>query len=264
MKSIFKIIVLILIISISNSCSSNDGESTDENTPNRYYKKSLLFQNDQQTGETEVFYNDNKQVTSIVKTYFESNTITFNVSYSKNIISSINEVNTHYSGNVVSSSTLNVTYKENIIILKYKDINTMFEIYHSNGYVDRLNAFDTSTGTNSLIQENVFTRNSNENLISYLSSNGRLIEYSNFDSGKMENPSNEVLMLSYGHFYRIFNLKTSKNNPQTSIFTFLNPPSSGTINNLFEYDDLNYVIKTSYSDVSNTIPEYTLHEYIEF
>jgi hypothetical protein len=73
-------------------------------------------------------------------------------------------------------------------------------------------------------------------------------------------PIDSVIQSYYFDYYRIFDLKITKNNPLSTTYR-LPDGTTNTLNKYLKYDNIGYVIKTSYEE--NFAYQYTDHQYIE-
>jgi hypothetical protein len=149
-----------------------------------------------------------------------------------------------------------VTYQQGKITLVASDQDITIEIDHSNGYVNSTRSIITSSAT--IVFENNFTRNSDDNIISISESN-IVYSYSNFDTDKQNDPFGATMTYEYSDFFKVFNLKASKANPKT--VNYGQGGNSGSENITMEYDSNNYVTRKDYVGNSSTI--YVIHEYID-
>ena len=246
-----KIILGVLTLFFAIECSSNDDIGNEEIT--RLYKKSISYGNGYVTSTKTINYNSDNKIESITD-FSANNKEIFNVSYSGNKVSTITHIGDPRNL-VVNSLTYNVTYISNKITLKYGDHG--IEITHTNGYVDSIKYFFV----NMFLGENILTRDSNENLVSSYGTGERLISYSNFDSNKMNDPFGSVIDSYLPHDYiRILELKVTNSNPSTA--SYISGGETITYHDYLTYDELGYVIRTSYYGTGSTLA-YEEHEYIE-
>jgi hypothetical protein len=236
------------------ACSSDDDSSENNNQEtNRFYKKSEVYSNSNLVFDKTLNYNSDNKIQSIITNDFGYNTETITVTYSGNTITAINEIDDFENPNNTDQNvTYDVTIENNKITLESD--NFTIEIYHSNGYVDSTREFNPSTFT-----EQIFTRNSNLNLVSNTTGDGSTFTYTNFDSDKMVDPFGSVTEYFYSDYFRLFNLKVTNSNPLTATYSQGN--TTDTYNEYLEYDDLGFVIRTTF--VPNSTTNYTEHQYIE-
>ncbi|MDO5978928.1 hypothetical protein [Flavivirga spongiicola] len=241
------------------SCSSDDNGQKDIPIEIvKLYKKTLVYNNGNISFDKEVFYNDENKIKSITINDYNYLSRTFTVSYNRNNISSIIQ-NTNFDNpnNADNSVTYNVTLENNKATLVSTANNSLLEIFFTNGYVDSTKfTFDTSSPTN--YSEEVFTRDSNQNLISN-STGTETFTYSNFDSNKENDPFGGAMEYEYGDYFDILGLKVTKNNPLTG--NYKQGSTNDTWNIYLEYDKNGFVTKSTREP--NSITYYEEHHYIE-
>ena len=253
MKKLKLIITLFFGLSIL-SCSSDDNNNVQNETV-KLYKKSLDYDNGAITYDKEIFYNQDNKVQSIITNDYSYKTETINVTYSGNTITSISEIdNFDNPNNTYSNVTYNVSIENNKITLISGDFQV--EINHSNGYVNSTKEYYVSAN---VFSEHIFTRDSNLNLVSNTTGDGSTFTYSNYDSEKMEHPFGGVMEYFYSDYFRIFELKVTKNTPLTA--TYSNGGIMDTYSEVVEYDIEGYVIKSNIDP--NNINNYVEHQYVE-
>lgn len=238
------------------ACSSNDESSSKNEETIRLYKKSETYNNSILVSDKNVNYNSEDKIQNIITNDFGYKTETISVNYSGNTISSINEIDEFV---IPNNTNQNVTYivttENNKITLTSG--NFVVEIYHSNDFVDSTREFNV-TNPNSF-SEQIFTRNSNQNLISNTTGDSSTFTYSDFDSDKIIDPYGSVTEYFYSDYFKIFDLKVTNSNPLTA--TYSQGGGTETYNEYLEYDALGYVIKSTFEPNSTT--DYTEHLYIE-
>lgn len=255
MKKLNLLIVILTVLSIL-SCSSDDSTGNSDDDTNRFYKKSEVYSNSNLIFEKILTYNTNNKIETIVTNDFGYNTETITVTYSGNTISAINEIDDFDNpSNMDRNVTYNVTIENDKITLESD--NYVVEIYHSNGYVNSTREFNPLSPN--AFTEQVFTRDSNLNLIMNTTGDGSTFTYTDFDTNKMVDPFGSVTEYFYADYFRIFDLKVTNSNPLTATYSHGN--TTDTYNEYLEYDSLGYVIRTTYEPNSTT--NYTEHQYIE-
>lgn len=238
------------------ACSSDDDSPSGNEETNRLYKKSEVYSNSNLVFDKTINYNSENKIQSVITNDYGYNTETITVNYSGNSISSITEIDDFVNPNNTDQNvTYDITIENNKITLTSGTFAV--EIYHSNGYVNSTREFNT-TNPNSFTEQ-VFTRDSNQNLISNTTGDGSTFTYTDFDSDKMVDPFGSVTEYFYSEYFKIFDLKVTNSNPLTATY------SQGSVTDIYneylEYDELGYVIKTTFEPNSTT--NYTEHQYIE-
>lgn len=246
----------LLIALTTIACSSEDDATSENEEPTRLYKKSEVYFESNLVFDKTVNYNSENNIQSIVTNDYAYRINTISVDYFGSTISSINE-----NDDFVNSMdpNLNVSYDitfENNRITMVSD-NFAVEIYHSNGYVDSTKEFNPADP--SVFSEQIFTRDSNQNLISNTTGDGSTFTYTDFDADKRVDPFGSVTEYSYSDYFKIFGLKVTKSNPLTA--TYSQGSVVDTYSQYLEYDALGYVIRTTSQAVSAT--SYIEHQYIE-
>ncbi|WP_299365423.1 hypothetical protein [Winogradskyella sp.] len=238
------------------ACSSDDSSSDTNQETNRFYKKSEAYRNSSLVFDKTVNYNSNNKIQSILTNDYGYNTETITVTYSGNTITSINEIDEFDNpSNADRNVTYDVTIENNKITLESDDYT--IEINHSNGYVNSTREFYPSNPN--AFTEQIFTRDSNLNLVSNTTGDGSTFTYTDFDSDKMIDPFGSVMEYFYSDYFKIFDLKVTNSNPLTA--TYSQGSITDTYSQYLEYDELGYVIRTTFEPNSTT--DYTEHEYIE-
>lgn len=241
MKKLYFIIILIIGFGVL-SCSSDDDVIISESP--KLFKKVERYQNGLFFEKTINYDSENKIETIVINKHLGAaapytNVIT--VKYSKNSVSSITEVfNYEEPNHIFDDITYNVSFDSNLITLTSDE--TVIEITHSNGYADSL--FKYYIDNPSVFRKSFLTRDSNQNLISVVFSNGNVVNtYSDFDSGKKPDPDGIVLDVMHRDYLKILGLKLTANNPRISSQSIL---GSTGINHkyTYEYDDEGYITKT--------------------
>jgi hypothetical protein len=250
-------LLLGLLIGISIiACSSDDDSSNGNQETIRLYKKSEVYNNSNLVFDKTVNYNSENKIQSIITNDYGYNTETITVNYSGNTISSITEIDDFENPNNTNQNiTYDVTIENNKITLTSG--NFAVEINHSNSYVNSTREF-IITNPNSFTEQ-VFTRDSNQNLISNTTGDGSTFTYTDFDADKMVDPFGSVTEYFYSDYFKIFDLKVTNSNPLTA--TYSQGSVTDTYNEYLEYDELGYVIKTTFEP--NSTINYTEHQYIE-
>lgn len=238
------------------ACSSDsDSPSVNEDTI-RLYKKSEAYNNSILVFDKTLNYNSENKIQSIITNHFGYNTETISVNYSGNTISNITEIDDFENPNDTDQSvTYNVTIENNKITLTSGDF--VVEINHSNGFVNSTREFNV-TSPNSFTEQ-IFTRDSNQNLVTNTTGDGSTFTYSDFDSDKMVDPNGSVTEYFFADYFRIFELKVTNSNPLTA--TYSQGSVTDTYNEYLEYDELGYVIKTTFE--LNSTTDYTEHQYLD-
>jgi len=257
MKKLNLLLVILIGLTIL-SCSSDDNNDGDNNNPietETFFKKSITYVNGIVEFTREIFYDSNNKVQSIISEEISFNRRTLQIEYSNEAISAINE-DVEYDNLPNFSQTYNVIIELNKIILTGSVDDRTIEIYHTDNYVDLTKVIQTSTST--IVFENIFLRNQNQNIISITDGN-IIFTYSNFDSNKKNDPSGASMTYEFDNFFKIFNIKVSKDNPLNSEYN--QQGNTGTENIYLEYDNLDNVIRKSYEP--NSTDNYTEHLYIE-
>jgi hypothetical protein len=256
MKKLNLLIGILLGLTIF-ACSSNDDSSDNNNQEtNRFYKKSEVYSNSILVFDKTVNYNSDNKIQSIITNDYGYSTETITATYSGNEITTINENDDFVNPNNTDRNvTYDVTIEDNKITLESDNLNV--EIYYTNGYVNSTREFNPSNPN--AFTEQVFTRDSNLNLVSNTTGDGSTFTYTDFDSDKMVDPFGSVTEYFYSDYFRLFDLKVTNSNPLTATYNQGN--TTDTYNEYLEYDELGYVIRTTFEPNSTT--NYTEHQYIE-
>ncbi len=238
------------------ACSSNDDSTEETENTVKLYKKSEVYSNGNLTFDKTINYNSDNKIQSIITNDYGYKTESITANYSGNSILNITEVDDFENQNNTDQNiTYNITVENNKITMISGNIGV--EIFHSNGYVDSTKEFDVATSN--IYAEQIFTRDSNLNLISNTTGDGSTFTYTDFDSDKMVDPFGSVTEYFFSDYFRIFELKVTNSNPLTATYSQGN--TTDTYNEYLEYDSLGYVIRTTY--LPNSTTDYTEHQYIE-
>lgn len=194
------------------------------------------------TSDAKLFlYNSNNKISRIESKF--SYTV---INYFNNFISTIT------SNGRRESIEYNVSINTNMISLV--STNHIIEIDYNNGYIDAYRSI--SQNPTQFLAEYTFTRNSDNNIISLVSStstSNTIYNYSNYDD---KNCTLTYNSFNVDLFSLIFNLKPSKNNPLTAEYIYNNGNPS-IINYTLLYDDNDNVTQLNQTAIE------IKYEYIE-
>jgi len=258
MKTLNLLFLILIGITIS-SCSSDDNNETSTPEPNEsiiVYKKANSFNNSTLSSFQEVFYNSNKKVNKVITNIDNGWKIkTLDIIYNGNEITKI--TTTTDFGNSNDNDTFEeydvITDNNQITLSESNGIDSQIKIDFTNEYVDSYKLIQPSNMN--IIQEEIFTRNSDNNIVSHTGVENMVFNYSNYDLGNVMPFHREY---SFDYFI-VFELKVSKKLPLTEevIFSSGGSSSSSIDPSLFSYDNNNNII--NYGDDTN----YIEFEYIE-
>ncbi len=255
MKKLNLLFTLLLGLTII-ACSSDDNSASENEETIRLYKKSEVYYESTIVFDKTVNYNSENNIQSIITNDYTYSSNTITVNYSGSTISSITEINNFENPlDPDQNVTYEITIENNKITMTSGDFAV--EIYHSNGYVDSTKEINTANLI--VFAEQIFTRDSNQNLISNTTGDGSAFTYSDFDADKQIDPFGSVTEYFYSDYFKIFGLKVTHSNPLTA--TYSQGSVIDTYNDYLEYDALGYVIRTTAQPNSTTT--YIEHQYVE-
>ncbi|WP_405225182.1 hypothetical protein [Dokdonia sp. Asnod1-B02] len=255
-----KLFLLVLISFTLLACSSDDSPTILEEETNaslKLYKRTNSYYDGVLSSTQEVFYNSESKIESVTLNEVDYLNRTFTVNYTNGNVSGITRYTDVINPNGMDE-TINyndITLTNNTIILVSDASDKTLEIEFSNGYVNSTKFYSTSMPSS--LFEQIFTRNSNNQLISNTTGSDSF-EYSDFDADKQLDPYGSVMEYEHSTFFMIFGLKVSRDNPLTATY---NGNDGDPYSNILEYDEQGYVTKVSY-DSSNSNSNYSEHQYI--
>ncbi|WP_035337287.1 hypothetical protein [Dokdonia sp. PRO95] len=255
-----KLLFLVLISLAFVACSSDDSPTILEEETNaslKLYKRTNSYYDGVLSSTQEVFYNSENKIESVTLNEVDYLNRTFTVNYTNGNVSGITSYTDVINPNGIDE-TINyndITLTNNTIILISDASDRTLEIEFSNGYVNSTKFYPTSMPSS--LFEQIFTRNSNNQLISNTTGFDSF-EYSDFDADKQLDPYGSVMEYEHSTFFMIFGLEVSRDNPLTATY---NGNNGETYSNFLEYDEQGYVTKVSY-DSSNSNSNYSEHQYI--
>jgi hypothetical protein len=161
MKTLKTTLLITFSLFLLVGCNNDDDDSAEE-TPitNKLYKKSESYTGGILTSDKTVNYTSENKILSITTNHFGFSKLTITVDNES--VTRLTEVLELDNSNIDRYNYFDVTRENNKIILVADD--TRLEFTRSNGYVDSAKQIDISTST--IFYEEIFTRDSDQNLIS--------------------------------------------------------------------------------------------------
>lgn len=223
-----KNLIVLLIFTILLSCNSDEDTNLESNLTTSVIKKATLYDDGETGGAKEFFYDTDNKLYKIEEPFRVTE-----IFYTNNDISSI--IFTFQGTN-----SIQYTISNNNGTISLNSNAQTIEIDYTGEYIDALKVINLNI--NQTILEFEYTRNIDNNLISYEINAANGITTYNFLNFDDKNVSETYNIFNYNDFNTIFNLKSSRNNPLSAEYIF-NTEAPLPFNFNFVYDENDNVIQ---------------------